>query len=91
MSKHTEGEWRVLADQTASGDFSIKTQEGYWVAHLYGGLGVDEERANARLIAASPKLLELLQQANHATKGCHTVMWQNAQREVLAEIEGKSK
>lgn len=45
-------------------------------------------QANARLVAEAPELLELVSSAN-GKNGCHTVMWQNKVKEVLAKISGE--
>lgn len=64
--KHTQGNWKVVA-QVPDG-YSIETNDGKVIAMVQSD-GIDtqsaqkEESCNARLIAAAPKLLEALIQA----------------------------
>ena len=53
MPKHTSGEWVASGDQ-------VVTIDGNSIADVYGGQTFDECEANARLIAASPDMLEAL-------------------------------
>lgn len=57
MNKHTAGPWAIKREE---GDINITSQSRPYVAQIYGALcsGTDEvQEANARLIAAAPKLL----------------------------------
>lgn len=49
----------------------------------------EQTRANARLIAAAPQLLELVQTTNNSRNGCHTVDWQRKAKALLIEILGE--
>lgn len=69
MSKHTEGPWAVLDEEADKSYIRIRgTRLGgrYKVANVLAGNDAaadwvrDESRANARLIAAAPDLLEAL-------------------------------
>lgn len=62
MSEHTPGPWVIAmqADPKAGWKgLSVESAAGY-VANLVMQPGGDNERANARLIAAAPDLLEIL-------------------------------
>ncbi len=62
MSKHTPGPWKI-----ADGDslrcslwgWSIMSSDGYWVAVAHEE-EEESDKANARLIAAAPEMLEAL-------------------------------
>ena len=59
MSKYTKGEWEIETIDTESSNFVIvrKSDPHTSVAATFGGIPEDEEKANARLIAAVPDLL----------------------------------
>lgn len=60
MSKHTPGPWKVTSE---SNNTLIECEDGYVIAQIKGvSLSVEgfNYEANARLIAASPKMYELL-------------------------------
>ena len=60
---HTEGPWQVVEDGGDSkySKYSIRSINGYWVAATVGCLpGLEEELANATLIAAAPTTLAAL-------------------------------
>ena len=71
MSKHTRGPWQILPDESDKGYTRIRgTSLGYRykiadVRHAaFGGVGkacAEETEANARLIAAAPDLLAMLE------------------------------
>ena len=59
--KHTPGPWRI-GTAPPNGEQTIGTIRGMMVAVATTGVGMEEETlANARLMAASPELLESLQ------------------------------
>lgn len=59
MSKHTPGPWRVIEDRVP-GALEIYAEEKA-IAELWRRSSTQEEMANARLIAAAPKLLKALE------------------------------
>ena len=62
--KHTSAPWIVLKPSTGvDNNWHVTDANDTFVAHVYGfGHAVDEQsRINARLIAAAPELLEVLQ------------------------------
>lgn len=68
MSKHTPGEWSVVVVPPArgSGYIEIRGPNNEAIATLfphagYGGVGFDVARENARLMAASPTLMGLVE------------------------------
>ena len=73
MSKHTPGPWQLVNHYERIGD-----SEGTW--QIWGSqricftesqnVGTDQEEANARLIAASPDLLENLKDMVRRFEGC---------------------
>ena len=67
MSKHTPGPWRI-GTPPPNGEQTIGTQHGLMVAVVTTGSGVPT-KANARLIAAAPELLEALQEIVNAADG----------------------
>lgn len=64
-TKHTQGPWRMLPPSTGvDANWHVTDSDDTFVAHVYGfSHSVDEaSKANARLIAAAPDLLEALQE-----------------------------
>ena len=101
MSKHTPGPWKVTSE---SHNPLIECEDGYVIAQIKGvSLSVEgfNYEANARLIAASPKMYELLdklrnvindtcEHGNHSS-GLMTV-WNtmaNDGMDLLDEIDGQ--
>ena len=58
MSDHTPGPWQV---RQAEEMFAIASEHG-WIAAIEGDGDENVDRANARLIAAAPDLLEVLEE-----------------------------
>jgi hypothetical protein len=59
MAGHTPGEWIAQPEEGTGGTWEVVTEAGEAVANVWpGDLGYEVVPANARLIAASPKLLE---------------------------------
>lgn len=108
MSKHTDGEWTIKGPSVVagrpdkSGDYAIKAN-GYIIGeafHMVGkGVFVDAE-ANARLMAAAPKMLEALRNIMQMTdaddpdsyraddrEGCLEACFATA-RDAIAKAEG---
>ena len=66
MSKHTPGPWHTRIAVNGTGDFGIVTPDGDVLAEAFSDIRSQNERSldvvyNARLIAAAPDLLEVLQ------------------------------
>jgi hypothetical protein len=55
MSKHTKGPWHVFKDSSI-----YSKHADYTLAEIVAGMTDEECDANARLIAAAPELLDLL-------------------------------
>ena len=61
MSKHTSGPWRI-SNPPPNGEQIIGAQNGMMVAVVTTGIDMKEETiANARLIAAAPDLMSVLE------------------------------
>ena len=57
MGKHTQGNWAT--DLVIEDDYNISVRSNEWyVASATGGIDPEEQKANAKLIAAAPDLLE---------------------------------
>lgn len=77
MSKHTPGPWKLERDELHYGSLSTvvageksKKFPGYQMIVGVGGFaGVDEQEANARLIASAPELLEALRDMFELAEG----------------------
>ena len=91
MSKHTPGPWEAVQDD--SGEWAI------W--HSYGDkgqfctfnvIGINDE-ADARLIAAAPEMLELVQYALAVTKEGLPLgkQWKERTREAIAKAKGETE
>lgn len=57
-SKHTPGPWERYG-------FRIESESGYYVADVIDSNGFGENKANARLIAAAPRMSAALKRAAH--------------------------
>ncbi len=55
---HTKGPWKVNKSTGELGEFQVDSDD-YYICETICGLG--EEEANARLIAAAPELLAIVQ------------------------------
>lgn len=61
-AKHTPGPWTSLsADMAGTEGIQIRDAKQYAVATLTGPWTLDQEKANARLIAVAPEMLDELQ------------------------------
>ena len=60
MSKFTSGKWRAGEHSPLMGISIFATGRPFRIARLEGYYPVEEEEANARLIAAAPEMYELL-------------------------------
>ncbi len=70
MSKHTPGPWSVTTLKATNGDtcVGVKSDEVSVVVAWCHGRSIEEEHANARLMAESTKLLEALKYARRFLK-----------------------
>jgi hypothetical protein len=87
---HTPGPWHI---GKRAADVAIYGPKGEEVAKILGFFNDDEEnKANARLISASPNLLEALQmllpQEPREPDSYDRAMWENA-RAAIAKATGK--
>lgn len=93
MSKHTPGEWDVNQFSDLDGDFHVQVvlkSNGCPLAHMYE-CG-SETKANARLIAAAPELLEALQAAKNSLVAFkflpgHGNAWEDSDEENLQAVD----
>lgn len=90
--KHTPGPWT-----TTFGD-SVITENGGCVADCVGAMDYETRKANARLIAAAPEMLEVLKttagniRSMRAAHSCTTYdAWLEAVESAIKTAEGKSK
>jgi N-acetylneuraminic acid mutarotase len=65
--KYTQGEWKVSGGTTegtiqCDPESSVCTKHGNEIARIFGKT-IEESKANAKLIAAAPDMLEALQKA----------------------------
>lgn len=94
-SKHTKGPW--IAKKASHGPVDIFDSMGRDVVTVYGGgVGLEFQEANARLIAAAPEMYEALKLAleywehrQQRYKNRSPVWVQNA-RAALAKSEGRT-
>lgn len=61
-TKHTPGPWSIFRDGDNLIIETIPLNRFSAIAEITGGRGLEEDEANARLIAAAPELLEALEQ-----------------------------
>ena len=95
MTEHTPGPWRVGNRYTPTGVF---TADGELVANTHGAQRnfqreeqIQEQNANARLIAAAPELLEVLQEILDATAYDHggpVSLYKKAEK-IIAKAKGE--
>jgi len=94
MSKHAPGPWKVTSE---SHNPLIECEDGYVIAQIKGvSLSVEgfDCEANARLIAAAPRMYELLAEARelfrdgkfNSPKGTE---WAIDVRDTIREIDGQ--
>lgn len=82
-------DWRVAHASMGTYNFGIYDETGSTLAVLKATeLTADRVYFIARLMAAAPDLLALVQTANSALKGSHTVMWQKAARAAVTKALG---
>lgn len=60
-AQHTRGPWRQEAAHDYPGNFYIAADDVFRVAIVCGGIDIAELGANARLIAASPAMIDALE------------------------------
>ncbi len=87
-TKHTPGPWSVKKTNCGHGAVTAGT---YTLRHNWDGLGSQEEMdANARLIAASPELLDALKLALEAHDYPGREGWAENARAAISKAEGRS-
>jgi hypothetical protein len=64
--KHTPGPW--TSNDAKEGLLIVRDSQGFGVTELYTQHDLTVEKANARLIAAAPEMLEALEQAELTIK-----------------------
>lgn len=62
MSKHTLGKWEIHDQCNGKNIFQIESEYGYAVADVRNYNGSEQNKANAKLIAAAPDLLEFAEE-----------------------------
>lgn len=82
MGKHTQDTWKLVelsepTDDWIASSFVIRTDQApSGIAVTVGGLGIEEEEANAHLILAAPDLFEALKALTPPAPGalahCHS-------------------
>lgn len=86
-AKHTPGPWEVSKDE---GDVVVVSEDLPFIATVHTSALKGTQKANARLIAAAPELLEALKHAEKWMEG-----WASADpyigyiRAAIAKAEGK--
>jgi len=91
MSKHAPGPWKVTSGLYGP---NIESKDGYVLAFIINGEGSDY-KANARLIAAAPRMYELLDEARKIVRDMPpdwNYQWDvlaMAIRNLLDEIDGQ--
>lgn len=85
MTQHTEGEWHVGNDNE-----SIRGEDGKSIAKVFqhSVMAVDIARmdANARLIAAAPKMLAALEIANAQLRNLRDSLYDEGKAKIRAAI-----
>lgn len=97
MTKHTPGPWKVIEGNDRNGKYTRVAGTDGWGVLADCGMGLraafDEQEANARLIAAAPDMLALLQRIMHAPADTiqvcgDTIKVFQEMRSLLARVEG---
>ena len=83
MSKHTPGPWSYVGE--THGFYVGKP--GIRLAAVMGAGGVEEEEANARLIAAAPELLDIVQRFVTTSRGDDWIANLNQLSDLLDDAE----
>jgi hypothetical protein len=82
-AKHTPGPWD-------SSTYEVEANDGTLICNMSGWKSPEASKANARLIAAAPELLEALKNIYDLLEDGH---WQETKRrifELIAKAEGQS-
>jgi len=88
MSRHTEGPWVYdRRGENLVGRNGVRVRV-YGSGLSFSGLPDDESKANARLIAAAPELLEALKDLVDACDGNYWELTKHC-NEIIAKAEGK--
>ena len=97
MSKHTPGPWSVTTLKATNGDtcVGVKSDEVSVVVAWCHGRSIEEEHANARLMAESTKLLAVLKESVSLYESNGTLVqsilcgkWVNDARAAIAKATG---
>ena len=96
--KHTPGTWiaKRMRNGETNGDFDIDSVSGHFIAESIGGMDIEEEEANAHLIAAAPELLDALKQIERLSREADSnlvdvrAMLGDIARDAIAKAEGES-
>ncbi len=93
MSDFTPGPWRIVEEQGRTDDddeeVMVISQTGY-IAVIISGLGEKEVLANAKLIAAAPKLYEKLKQVLVCLEASGEIMGDmQGMRNAIAAVEAR--
>ena len=93
--KHTPGPWKAQSHQRASlaeASVEIESKSGRTICDM-GDYPNDEDRANARLIASAPEMMELLKRAvSPSLTGDNyqpSIIWYNEARTLISRINPK--
>ena len=97
MAKHTPGPWEVVEDAVGNNPDILVNAKGYGLVAEIGGGALADRRANARLIAAAPKMFDLLEAvqpllhllAAKMNSPAEVVDTHKAIAEVIAEVKGE--
>lgn len=93
--KFTQGKWDILDCRENPGadyDYSIVDSDGWYIAHIEN-CGLEEQEANAALIATAPEMLETLDEVGSdlavafaSTPGIESKIWQDILKEDIQKI-----
>lgn len=90
MRKHTPGPWSCWSTSNHAHDYRLFKPNGAELPYVAPGNDHSEARANARLIAAAPDMLDILRAALDPERDDHADAL-NMARDLIKKIDGGTK
>lgn len=87
---HTPGPWKAGSDHSER--VHIESPDGRWICGIYDGPGTNAPDADARLIAAAPEMLAVLEEKVRITRCANCgKCWDCRARAAIARAKGEKE